>query len=139
MSVDVAEVAAGQGGKLARIVARFTELVDELVGAKAKGLTLDDLKPLQALIAVDQFKRVGIRREVMNWPEYARYMIAWAGSTGFESRVLRVTETGRLVFLELAERLTRPGQVIEKNTMMVYEFDETDRIREMLVYHQCEE
>jgi hypothetical protein len=137
MSVEAAGPTAAQTGQLSWIISRFNGVVDELVAAKGRELTLADLKPIEELIAVDSFERVGIHREVMNWPEYARYMIAWAGATGFESSVRRVTEVGRLVYLELSERLTKTDGIIEKDTMMVYEFDETNKIRGMRVYHQC--
>ena len=102
----------------------------------ADHVTEADLAPLDELVAVDEFERVGIWRERQTWREYVRYLAEWAGATGFSSELRRVTETGRLVFLELAERLERDGGVIEKNSMMAYEFDANDRIRSLYVYHQ---
>jgi hypothetical protein len=98
-------------------------------------VSADDLAAVEALIATDVFERIGVRRERMNWPEYARYLAEWAGATGFESRLVRIDEANGAVFLELEERLTQGGKTIEQATVMVFEFAEDDRIRRMRVYY----
>lgn len=47
--------------------------------------------PLESLVAVDEFERVGTRREVQNWREYTGLLTQWAGAIErFETTVLRV-------------------------------------------------
>ena len=54
-------------GPLARKVLEYQDVMKQLVPTvKAR----EDWAPLESLVAVDEFERVGTRREVQDWREY---------------------------------------------------------------------
>jgi hypothetical protein len=65
----------------------------------------EDWAPLASLVAVDEFERVGTRREVQNWREYTGLLTQWAGAIErFETTVQRVSELPGLVHFAGEER-----------------------------------
>jgi hypothetical protein len=124
-------------GPLARKVLDYARIVTQLVArAKQPGYGRDDWAPLTAMIAVDEFERIGIWRERMTWSDYLDFMVPWARSKGFETRLRRITEAGNLVFFEVEEHHIKPDGVTIINSMNVYEFDADGRIRRLDVYIQ---
>jgi hypothetical protein len=130
--------AVGAGlGPLAGKVLAYGNLVKELVArAKEPGYSRADWAPLTGMIAVDQFERVGIYRERMNWDEYLDFMVPWAESKGFDISVRRITEAPNLVFFEIEERHIKDGAVTIVNSMNVYEFNQAGKICHLDVYLQ---
>jgi hypothetical protein len=124
-------------GPLARKVFEYERIVKELVArAKQPGYGRGDWAPLTAMIAVDEFERIGIWRERMTWNDYLDFMVPWAESKDFDTHLRRVTEAGNLVFFEIEEHhITADGLTII-NSMNVYEFDDAGRIRHLDVYIQ---
>lgn len=110
-------------------------LVDE---AKKPGFSVDSWGPLAALVATDEFERVGAFKEVMDWHAYVDFLTNWATSSEWECSLRGVTETPDKVFLELEER-SRIGEFANVvNSLSVYEFDAAGKIRRIGLYLQME-
>lgn len=122
-------------GPLSRLVAQFGELIESR--ATGKSVTAADWAPLENLVDVKTFKRVGAYLEEMNWAEYIAFLTQWAGGTRFETTVHRISEVGRAVFYEIEERHHRGDTFIRKNVIAVYDFDENDKIRHLDIYEQA--
>jgi hypothetical protein len=125
-------------GPLSRIVLDLMDRTDALLeSSKVRPATAADVvSGFEDLVAVDDFVRIGIWREVQTWSEYASYLAAWATAATLDSKVRRITEAGNLVFLELEEQVSKAGAYSEYESMMVYEFDDRRRIRGLCVYVQ---
>jgi hypothetical protein len=135
----IADAQAQVTGRLAPIALEYAAIYGRVVPlARAPGFGEDAWAPLEALIAVDEFERVGLQKEVMDWPAYRSALTAFARSGDWEGTFRRVTEFGNLVFLELVERLTKAGRVTELNSLSVFEFDEAAKIRHLDIYVQQE-
>ena len=129
----------GAPGKLTRLVQQYSDTVVRIVAeAKKPGFSEADWAPLAEFVAVDEFERVGPYRDPMDWNGYLKMMTRWAGMSGFEATVRRVTEVGRLVFYDIEERQLRPEGMLIKNTMNVFEFNEGGKLRRLDVFQQCE-
>lgn len=120
-------------GPHGRTVLAYTRMVEERARG---GNSPPDWKPLEALVAVDDFQRVGAYGERMNWREYVDFLGRWAGSTRFEAALHRLVEVGELVFQELTERHWHGEAFMEKEVLVVYAFDDRGRIRHIAVYEQ---
>jgi hypothetical protein len=104
--------------------------------AKLPGFSQECWAPLAELIATDEFERVGNFKEVMDWKGYVEFLTAWATACEWDCSFKRITEVGNLVFLELEER-ARAGDVSNVvNSLSLYEFDDTGRIRHVDIYLQ---
>jgi hypothetical protein len=121
-------------GPLTRKVLEYAEAIRRLVpSAKAPA----DWAPLAEFVAVADFQRVGTFLEVQNWQQYTEMLTKWATATdSFETTLRRITEVGGLVFYEIEERHHRGGNVHVVNSMTVFQFDETGKIRHLDVYLQ---
>jgi hypothetical protein len=139
MSVSGDTAADAPAGALTAVALRFNALGGALAAGPGGEVDPAGVAAIKALVDVERFRRVGIWREEQDWDAYAAYLVRWAGSTGLETTVRRVTEQGPLVFLEIGERIAKADRRIEKNTLMVFEFDAARRIRRLDVYHQCPE
>src|SRR5262245_3762409 len=133
---DVNEIVDDFSGR-SRTVLEYCMTTKRLVdAAKRPGFSVDSWAPLAALVAIDEFERVGPFKEVMKWPEYVDFLTNWATSSEWECSFKRITETDGLVFLELEERSTVGGFSNVVNSLSVYEFDSTGLIRHIDVYLQ---
>lgn len=130
--------ARASAGPLARKVLRYTELIAETVrNAKSPDFTEAGWAELESLIAVDRFERVGNFREVMDWPAYRAMLTAWGTSTEFWSSFRRISEVGKVVFLELEEHNTPAGMAeTVVNSLSVYEFDDAGLLVHLDIYLQ---
>lgn len=137
MNVTTATATAAEIGPLSRIVLQRAEITKRL--AQAKGCTEADWAPLAELFAVDEFERVGAYQEVMKWGEYVRFLTQWAGTTRFETTIRRISEVGRVVFLDVEERHFKGEEFIKKNVIAVYEFDHKNKIRHLDIYEQAKD
>jgi hypothetical protein len=129
--------ATTQTGPLTEKVREFTGIIERTVPA-AKGAAFTDAAwaPLIGLVATDEFERIGIWREVMNWPEYVDFLTKFASAKGFASTVRRITETPNFVFYEIEEHHIKDGEVNIVNSMNVFEFNDRGKIRHLDVYIQ---
>jgi hypothetical protein len=124
-------------GPLTERVLEFTGTVERTVPlAKESGFTKSAWAPLEGLVATDEFERIGIWREVMNWPEYLDFMTTFASAKGFETSVRRITEVPNFVFYEIEERHIKDGKVNVVNSMNVFEFNDAGKICHMDIYVQ---
>jgi hypothetical protein len=124
-------------GPLSTKVLEYAQIVKDLVArAKQPGYSRDDWAPLTEMIAVDEFERIGIWREKMTWDDYLDFMVPWAESKDFDTRLLRMTEAENRVFFEIEEHHTRDGGVAIVNSMNVYEFNDDGKIIHLDVYLQ---
>src|SRR5262245_1548558 len=104
----IAEAQADVHGPLAQVALEYASIYGRVVPLAAEpGFGEHAWAPLEALIAVDEFERVGLQKEVMDWPAYRTALTAFARSGAWEGTYRRVTEAPGLVFLELTERLTK--------------------------------
>ncbi|UGQ11585.1 hypothetical protein LO772_33235 [Yinghuangia sp. ASG 101] len=133
---DVDEVVGEHTGLSAKVLEYSLIMKSTVDAAKQPGFSAESWAPLAELIAVDAFERVGNFKEVMNWTEYVGFLTGWAPSAAWECSFKRITEAPGLVFLELEERSTVGGHTSVVNSVSVYEFDDTDRIRHIDIYLQ---
>ena len=133
---DVNDIVDDFSGR-SRTVLEYCMTTKRLVdAAKRPGFSVDSWAPLAALVAIDEFERVGPFKEVMKWPEYVDFLTNWATSSEWECSFKRITETDGLVFLELEERSAVGDFSNVVNSLSVYEFDSTGLIRHIDVYLQ---
>ena len=136
---SIADARAEVTGELSQIALEYAAVYGRVVPlARQPGFGEDAWAPLEALIAVDEFERVGLQKEVMDWPAYRTALTAFARSGEWEGTFRRVSELPGLVFLELVERLTKGDRVTVLNSVSVFEFDEANRIRHLDIYVQQE-
>jgi limonene-1,2-epoxide hydrolase len=136
MNITTATVTIAEPGPLYRIVVKYCEMME--TRATAAGSTAADWEPLSKLVA-DDFKRVGAYMEVMNWPEYVKFLTEWAGSTRFEMTVFHITEVGQAVFQEIEERHYKGEDFIRKNVIAVYRFNDKNQIQHLDIYEQAKD
>jgi hypothetical protein len=133
---EMSEVVGGYTG-YSRKVLEFALLMKRLVDeAKRPGFSASSWAPLAALVAVDEFERVGNFLEVMRWPDYVAFLSKWATSSEWECSFKRVTDKDRVVFLELEERSKVGGYRSVVNSMSVYEFNDAGKLRHLDIYLQ---
>ncbi|MFV8817506.1 hypothetical protein [Haliea sp. E17] len=85
----------------------------------------------------DDFERVGNFKEVMTFNDMVGFLQAWAPSQHWEGSFKRVSEYDNVVFLELEERVNLGAEQQAVNSVSVYEFDESGKIRHLDVYLQA--
>lgn len=120
-----------------RAVLEYALTTKRLVdAAKEPGFTVEGWAPLAALVAVDEFERIGNFKEVMNWSEYVGFLTNWAANSEWDGLFKRVSEVDGVVFLELEERSRIGDFTSVVNSMSVYEFTDDDKIRHIDVYLQ---
>jgi hypothetical protein len=133
---DMADVIAGYSG-LSRQAMEYGRISKTLFdAAKFPDFTQDHWDELGALIDVANFERVGNFKEVMDWPSYRDFLHGWAPAADWDCSFKRVTEKGNVVMLELEERTTMSGVSNAVNSLSVYEFNETGKIRRLDIYLQ---
>ena len=135
-SREVSEV-LGEYTGLSRKVLEYTLIMKRLVdGAKRPGFSVDSWAPLAAMVAVDEFDRVGNFKEVMNWHDYVTFLTKWAVSSDWECSFKRITERADVVLLELEERSHVGGHRSVVNSVSVYEFNAAGKLRHLDIYLQ---
>ena len=121
-------------GPLRRKVVEYTEAMRQLVPDVRSA---DDWKPLEEFVAVDDFVRVGTFLEIQNWQEYTAMLTRWASSIAtFETTVHRMSELPGLLYFEIEERHVRGDAVHVVNSLTVFDFDASEKIRRLDVYLQ---
>ncbi len=128
---------AAQGGKYARAVTRYNQIMQEVSDkAKAPGFTKDGWHALTEIVDADHFQRLGNFMEVQTWPEYVDMLFAWGASTKFSSEFRRMIEnendTGGIVTLELQEN--NNGGLV--NSLSMYELNPEGKLLRLHIYLQ---
>ena len=129
------EAYTGLSRKVLQYSERFLQIVNKI---KQPGFSATDWAPLEALVDVRSFQRVGVfltnRAEVSNWQQYKQLITQYGGATAWEGTLRRITEVPGLVFLELEERNTRDGVTDVSNTVTIYEFNQGGKLCKLDVY-----
>ncbi len=121
-------------GPLTSVVLDYVRTMEELVPTAT---TPEDWAPLAEFVAVDDFERVGTFLEVQTWSAYTAMLTQWASAIAtFETTVRRISEVDGLVYYEVEERHRAGDRVAVVNSMTVFAFDGTGRIRHLDVYLQ---
>jgi hypothetical protein len=125
-------------GPNSRRVLQYGEVIERTVrAAKEPGFTAAGWDELAALLDTAKFERVGNDKVAMGWEVYRGLLTQWATTTDFWSEFRRISEVGRLVFLELTEHNTpRGGQESVVNSLSLYEFDEAGKLVHLDIYLQ---
>jgi hypothetical protein len=114
---------------------RFLQVVNKM---KEPGFSNADWAPLEDLVDVENFQRVGVflteRAEVSNWQQYKQLVTQYGGKTSWEGTLRRITEVPGLVFLELEERNSRAGVTDVANTVTIYKFNSAGKLCNLDVY-----
>lgn len=135
---DVKDIINDYSG-LSRKVLDYSERVKAIViSAKQPGFSAASWEPLEELVEIDGFVRVGNFKEVMDWAGYVEFLTAWAPASLWDCSFRRVTEVGNTVFLELEERSEIGDFKSVVNSLSVYEFNASGKIAAIDVYLQME-
>jgi hypothetical protein len=125
----------GLSRKVLQYSENFLRIVNKI---KQPGFNEADWAPLEELVDVRSFQRVGVfltnRAEVSNWQQYRQLITQYGGATAWEGTLRRITEVPGLVFLELEERNTRDGVTDVSNTVTIYEFNQGGKLSKLDVY-----
>ena len=124
---------------LTRQVLLYSDAFNAIVEtAKERELAAEDWAPLEALVDVEDFERMGVflgdEAEVIDWETYKHYITQYGAHTAWEGTLRRVTEVPGLVLLELEERNTVNGVTDVANTVTIYEFNEEGLLTHLDVY-----
>jgi hypothetical protein len=125
----------GLSRKVLQYSENFLRIVNKI---KQSGCSDADWAPLEELVDVKNFQRVGVfltnQAEVSNWQQYKGLITQYGGATAWEGTLRRITEVPGLVFLELEERNTRDGVTDVSNTVTIYKFNNAGRLSKLDVY-----
>lgn len=125
----------GLSSKVIQYSEAFSALVEK---AKQGQLTDADWGPIEQLVDVDGFERLGVfldpQAEVLDWRTYRDYVSRYSANTTWEGTLRNITETPGRVILELEERNGRGGVVDVSNTVTIYEFNDAGKLRHLDVY-----
>jgi hypothetical protein len=125
----------GLSRKVLQYSERFLQIVNKI---KKPGFSEADWAPLEELVDVRNFQRVGVfltaRVEVSNWQQYKGFITQYGGMTSWEGTVRRITEVPGLVYLELEERNSRDGVTDIANTVTIYKFNGAGKLSHLDVY-----
>ncbi|MFC2017713.1 hypothetical protein ACFLTQ_00210 [Chloroflexota bacterium] len=124
---------------LSRLVLKYADnfslIVEKL---KQSSLSESDWSPIEELVDVDNFQRVGIfltdQVEVSTWQQYKAFINQFGAMASWEGTLRRITEVPGLVFLELEERNTIGSVMDVSNTVTIYQFNKADKIIKLDVY-----
>ncbi len=128
--------ASDRGQRLIQIVRRWADIYEQVCkDAQTRRITAADFAPLAELVA-DDFTRIGIYKDVADWPACLEKYLQFSGTSLWSGRLRYINTVDNYVFQELEETITRPQGENVIYTMSVYEFDERDKVRALRVYMQ---
>jgi hypothetical protein len=134
---NIGDVVLAQYSGPSRAALDYTLTTKRLVGsAKQPGAGADNWAPLAALVATEEFERVGNFKEVMAWPEYVQFLTNWAANSEWDASFKRVSEVDGRAYLELEERSEIGDFKSVVNSLTVFEFTDAGLIRHIDVYLQ---
>src|SRR5579862_2825444 len=89
---------SGLSRKVLQYAEGFNRVVEKI---KQPGFSDADWAPLEELVDVDNFERMGVflgdKAEVCGWQHYKSIITQYAGATSWEGTVRRITEVPNLV------------------------------------------
>lgn len=99
-------------------------------------ITAKDFEPIAELVEQDSFSRIGIYKDVADWPLCLEKYLQFAGTSLWSGKLRYINTVGNLVFQELEETISRPQGENVIYTMSVYEFNNNDKVTALRVYMQ---
>jgi hypothetical protein len=136
MTIATATAVVDEIGPLAKVVNAFTAKQGEVLAAGVR--SPEDYAPVAEFVDVANFKRVGAYLEEFDWPAYCEFLAGWAaGGTQFEFTVFHISEIGNAVFQEIEERHRRGEELIRKNVIAVYRFNDERKLVHLDIYEQA--
>src|SRR5688572_174365 len=124
MSMTLEQALPMAKGPCSRLALQYSFVMRGIVvQAEQPGFTNAGWAPLAALVATDEFVRVGNFRERVTWGQYEEQLTMWAKATEWDFIVRRVTEGDGYAILELAENAKYPDREEPYNSVSVYEFN----------------
>lgn len=136
MKILTATGVVNEEGPLIKLVNEFVARQGQVIAAGVS--SPQDWEPVAEFVDTAQFKRVGAYLEELDWPRYRDFLTGWiAGGTRFEMTIFRMTEIGDTVFQEIEERHHRGDQLIRKNVIAVYRFNDQRKIVHLDIYEQA--
>jgi hypothetical protein len=135
MSNTLEEALVLAKGPFSRLALTYSFVMRDLVvQSKGPGFTASDWAPLAALVATDEFERIGNFRERVTWGQYVGLLTMWGKSTQWEFTVRRVTEGDRYAILELEECAAYPDRKETYTSVSTYEFNAANKLRHLEIY-----
>jgi hypothetical protein len=122
-------------GPFSRLTLQYSFLMRDLViQCKQPGFIAADWAPLAAMVATDEFERIGNFREQVTWDQYDDLLTMWGKATVWDFNVRRVTEGDRYAILELEEFATYPDRHETYTSVSTYEFNAANKLRHLEIY-----
>ena len=124
---------------LSRLVLQYADIFSRIVEKLKQGsLSETDWAPIEELVDIDTFQRVGIfltdQVEVTTWQQYKAIINQYGAMTSWEGTLRRITEVPGLVFLELEERNTTGNVMDVSNTVTIYQFNQAGKLIKLDIY-----
>lgn len=121
-------------GPLAEKVLEYVDAIETVV---KDATSAEDFAPVAELVEVDTFERVGTFLEHQDWAAYAEFLAGWASAIdSFESHTRRITEVEGRAFYETEEQHFHGDSSTVLNTLTIFEFGDTGKIRRLDVFMQ---
>ena len=128
---------ADRGQRLIKIVRTWANIYEGISKqSQHKQITAADFDPLAALVATDDFVRIGVFKDEADWPMCLEKYVQFAGTSLWSDKVRYIHAIGSIVFQELEETITRPHGKNVVYTMSVWEFNDEDKVKALRVYMQ---
>lgn len=126
-----------RGDRLIKIVRLWADIYEDICRrSQHSKITAKDFEPIAELVEQDSFSRIGIYKDVADWPLCLEKYLQFAGTSLWSGKLRYINTVGNLVFQELEETITRSQGENVIYTMSVYEFNDNDKVTALRVYMQ---
>ncbi|MCJ2180259.1 hypothetical protein [Novosphingobium album (ex Hu et al. 2023)] len=133
---EIEDVIADYTGLSRKVLEIALLMKNNMIASREPDYSPEIWERIEDYVSPDEFERIGIFKESMDYKKYIDFNAKWAPTADWEGSFKRVTECGHLVFLELEERVTAEGATNIVNTLMVYDFNSAGKVRHLDVYMQ---
>ena len=133
---NIDDPAIGQQGKA---VLQLVEIMQDLVdrGMRSSDVSAADWDRLHAVVAPEQFQRIGPFHDTLDWQGYTRMLSQWVNATeGWRPVVREMWEMPGAVFVRCEEMLMQAGTEVPFYSLSSYRFNQAGKIDRILVYMQ---
>ena len=126
-----------RGERLIKIVRHWADIYEGICKRSPHTkITAADFDPITALVATDDFLRIGVFKDEADWPLCLAKYVQFAGTSLWSGKLRYINSVETSVFQELEETITRPHGKNVIYTMSVFEFNDDDKVRALRVYMQ---
>lgn len=130
-------VAAQRYSGLSRRALDYGLLQKRLVDrAKWPDYSAEEWDALDDFVAIGEFERIGNFKEVMTYADMKAFLQRWCVDSYWDGFFKRITEKDNVVILELEERNTYQEHTNVVNSVSIYEFNPSGKLRHLDVYLQ---